>query len=175
MKLQRVELVFCRIAARQSGRAARSMLSPPSRRCSPTAMRSSCSSPPLLGDGDQREVGGAAADIDDQDEVARFDLLAPVRIALDPGVEGGLRFFEDGDFGIAGELGGALRQVTRGGVERSGNGEQHRLVFELGLRMFQVPSRAQVHRYCVDASTGEILGTPSGAASGSSGCVGSEL
>ncbi len=49
--------------------SARSMLSPPSRMCSPTATRSSAVRR-LLGDGDQREIGGAAADIDDQHEVA---------------------------------------------------------------------------------------------------------
>ena len=57
-----------------------------------------------FGDGDQGEVGGAAADIDHQDQVAHLDALAPVGMALDPGVEGGLRLFEQGDVLIAGLL-----------------------------------------------------------------------
>ena len=82
-------------ADRATSRAsARSMLSPPSRMCSPTATRSSVSSPRLLGDGDQREVGGAAADIHHQNQIAHVHALAPVGMALDPGVEGGLRLFE---------------------------------------------------------------------------------
>ena len=63
----------------------------------------------LFGDGDEREVGGAAADIDDEDEIAFVDALPPVGMALDPGVEGGLRLFEQGEVFEAGGLGGALR------------------------------------------------------------------
>ena len=48
----------------------------------------------LFGDGDEREIGGASADIDDEHEVAFVDALTPVGMALDPGVEGGLRLFE---------------------------------------------------------------------------------
>ena len=58
-----------------------------------------------FGDRDQREIGGTAADIDDQDQVAHGDALAPIGVAFDPGVEGGLRFFEQGDVLIAGLLG----------------------------------------------------------------------
>ena len=75
--------------------SARSMLSPPSKMCSPTATRSSCRSPACFGDGDQREVGGAAADIDHQHQIAvLFTRSPPVRVALDPCVEGGLRLLE---------------------------------------------------------------------------------
>ena len=63
-----------------------------------------------LGDGDEREVGGAAADIDDQDQVAGVDALAPVGVALDPGVEGRLRLFEQNHVAVAGLFGG--RQVS---------------------------------------------------------------
>ena len=77
--------------------SARSMLSPPSRMCSPTATRSRRELAVLFGDGDQGEVGGAAADVDDQDQVADLDLLAPIGMAFDPGVEGGLRLFEQDD------------------------------------------------------------------------------
>ena len=49
---------------------------------------------PALGDRDQREVGGAAADIHHQDQIAHLHALAPVGVAFDPGIEGGLRLFE---------------------------------------------------------------------------------
>ncbi len=50
-----------------------------------------------LGHRDQREIGGAAADIDHQDQIADVDALAPIRMALDPRVEGRLRLFEQRD------------------------------------------------------------------------------
>ena len=65
---------------------------------SPTATRVSASWPGLFADGDQREVGGAAADVADQHDVADLDLLAPaVAAGVDPGVERGLRLLEQRD------------------------------------------------------------------------------
>ena len=57
---------------------------------------------PFVADGDQREVGRSAADVADQDDVADLDLLAPL-LALggEPGVEGGLRLFEQRDVSSA--------------------------------------------------------------------------
>src|SRR5690606_4926253 len=50
-----------------------------------------------LEDRDQREVAGAAADVDYQDDVARRYLFAPAAAAaLDPAVQGRLRLFEQG-------------------------------------------------------------------------------
>ena len=72
----------------------------------------------FFGDGDQREVGGAAADIDDEDEVADPDLLAPVRMAFDPGVEGRLRLFEQDDVLVARLFRSVQGQLARDGVER---------------------------------------------------------
>ncbi|MNT64332.1 hypothetical protein D3C72_2022240 [compost metagenome] len=47
--------------------------------------------------GDQRKVAGAAAHVDDQDDVARLDFLAPAAFAgLDPAVQGRLRLFQQG-------------------------------------------------------------------------------
>ena len=97
-----------------------------------------------LGDGDEGEVGGAAADVNDQDEIAGFDLFAPVRVAFDPGVEGGLRFFEDGDFGVAGKVGGALGEFARGGVEGGWNGDENRLIGKFCFRMAGIPGGAQM-------------------------------
>ena len=75
---QRLQSAGCRCACPSPPAAApprrasaRSILSPPSRMCSPTATRSSASSPSLLRHRDQREIGGAAADIDHQDQVAQ--------------------------------------------------------------------------------------------------------
>ena len=56
----------------------------------------------FFGDGDQGEVGGAAADIDDEDQVADLDLLAPVGLAFDPGIKCRLRLFEQDDVLVAG-------------------------------------------------------------------------
>ena len=75
----------------------------------------------------RREVGGAAADIDDEDQVAHLDALAPVGMALDPGVEGGLRLFEQGDVLIARLFRGFERQFARDGVEGCRHGNQHLL------------------------------------------------
>ena len=71
-------------------------------RCSPTATRSSCNSPLLSVTAIRREVGSAAADIDDQNQIARLDLFAPIGISLDPGIERSLRLFEHDYFRIAG-------------------------------------------------------------------------
>ncbi len=57
---------------------------------------------PRFGHRDQGEIGGAAADIDHQDQIAHLHALAPVGVPLDPGIEGGLRLFEQGDVLVAG-------------------------------------------------------------------------
>ena len=93
----------------------------------------------LLGDRDQREIGGAAADIDHQNQIALLDALAPVGMPLDPGVEGGLRLFEHGDVPVAGSLGGLAGQFARDGVERSGHGDQNFLLVEGRVGMLVVP------------------------------------
>ena len=61
-----------------------------------------------FGHRDQGEVGGAAADVDHQNQVAEPDALAPVGVPFDPGVERGLRLFEQRDVLVAGLLGGLL-------------------------------------------------------------------
>ena len=51
-------------------------------------------------DADEREVGGAAADVANQDRLAWGDLLFPVAaMANQPSIEGGLRFFDQHDAG----------------------------------------------------------------------------
>ena len=94
--------------------SARSMLSPPSRMWSPTARRGQDEVARLLADGDQGEVGRAAADVADEDEVADLDLLAPVvALGVEPGVERGLRLFQQRD---------VARARRRGRPRRSARG-----------------------------------------------------
>ena len=50
---------------------------------------------------DQGEIGGAAADVHYQDQIAHLHALAPVGVALDPGIEGRLRLFEQRDILVA--------------------------------------------------------------------------
>ncbi len=95
-------------------------------------------------DRDQREVAGAAADVDHQDDVARLHLLAPAAAAaLDPAVQGRLRLFQQGgrEAGLARRFRG---QFARGRVERGGNGDRHRLLVERRFRVRRVPGLAQV-------------------------------
>jgi hypothetical protein len=49
---------------------------------------------------DECEIGGAAADVDHQHQITDGHQFAPVDAALDPGVEGSLRFFKQNDVAI---------------------------------------------------------------------------
>ena len=148
------------------------MLSPPSRMCSPTASRERTRSPPSSADGDQGEVGRAAADVADQDDVTDLDLLSPL-VALhgEPGVEGRLGFLEQGYLLEPGLGRGLHGQLASHGVERGGDGQEHFLVFEpvVGLlaRDPEIPGLAQVLKIeLTRRSTGETLATPSAAVQG---------
>jgi hypothetical protein len=96
------------------------------------------------GYGDQREVGGAAADIDDQDEVADLDALPPVSMAFNPGVEGSLRLFEQNQVLVACLRSRALRQLAGDGIKRRWNGHQHLLLFKRSFRAFVIPGITQM-------------------------------
>ena len=72
--------------------------------------------------------------------------LAPVRVALDPGVERRLRLFEQGDVLIARLLGGVQRQLARHRVERCGHGHQHLLRLERRVGHLGVPGLPQCSR-----------------------------
>jgi len=79
---------------------------------------------PLLGNGDEGKIGGAAADIDDQDDVAFADVVTePLAHSLDPGIKRGLGLFEQGDVFEAGVRGRRERQLARRGIEGGGNGQ----------------------------------------------------
>src|SRR5437764_1024658 len=71
-----------------------------------------------VGNGNEAEIGGAAADIADQDDVTWTDQGTPLSTYLhDPGVERRLRFFEQGDFAETGGLRRFGRQILRNRVE----------------------------------------------------------
>ena len=92
----------------------------------------------------QREIRGAAADIHHQDEVAHRHPLPPVRMALQPCVERGLRLFQQGDILITGLPGGVQRQFPRHRVERCRDGDQHLLRPERRVGHPGVPRLPQV-------------------------------
>ena len=112
--------------------------------CSPTATRFKRELALVLGDRDQGEVGGAAADIHHQDQIAQLHALAPVGVALDPGIEGGLRLFEQGEVLIAGLLRGFERQLARHGIERCRHRDQHLLLGEGSVGLLEIPGLAQM-------------------------------
>ena len=98
----------------------------------------------LLGDRDQREIRGAAADVHHQNQIAHRDALAPIGMPLDPGVERRLRLFEQQQILIAGLFGGFQRQLSRHRVERRGHRHQHLLLDERRVRHLRIPSLAQM-------------------------------
>ncbi len=98
----------------------------------------------FFGDGDEGEVRRASADVDDEDEVADGDALPPIGVAFDPGVEGGLRFFEKDDVGETGAGGGLKSQLAGDGVEGGGDGDEDLLLVERGFGMFRFPGVAEV-------------------------------
>ena len=111
------------------------MLSPPRRMCSPTLMRSSSNVPSAVGNGNQAEIGGAAADITDQDDVTRTDQRTPLPTCLrDPGVERCLRLFKQGDFAKTGGLRCFGGQTLRNRIERCRNRQDN-----LSFRKVPVP------------------------------------
>ena len=72
----------------------------------------------VLAHQNQAEVGRAAADVADQHEVAGPQLPPPaIARAIDPGVAGRLRLFEQGHPGEPGDLRRAQRQRARFFVE----------------------------------------------------------
>ena len=90
----------------------------------------------VIGHGDQAEVGGAAADVAHQDDVAGLDRVAPLPASLrGPGVEGGLRFLQQRDVAQPGGLGRFGGQAARHLVERGGNRHD-----DLAVRQVPLPA-----------------------------------
>ena len=143
------------------------MLSPPSRMWSPTATRVELELAALLGDGDQREVGGAAADVDDEDHVAdaapacaRRRRAARARRRTRPAAPRAASTLRE-----PGLLRGLDRQLARGGVERRGHGERRRPARRAASSgNCVVPgARAGARGSAREASSGETRATSSGA------------
>ena len=95
--------------------------------------------------------------------------LAPIGMPLDPGVEGGLRLFEQGDVLVAGLLGGLEGQVARDGIERGGHGDQHVLLGEGRVGHLAIPGVAQVVQIAAAGLDGRIFGHALGRAEGQDG------
>ena len=148
--------------------SAMSMLSPPSSRWSPTATRSSASVAVGCRRRDQREVGRAAADVDDQDQ-RRRRRAPPSPVALvrgEPRVERGLRLLEQRDVAAARlRARAATRELARDLVERRRHGEHDVLRRRAARRDAPRPTRRGGARGSAPTpSTGESCGTSSAGA-----------
>ncbi len=93
----------------------------------------------LLGDRDQREIGGAAADVHHQNQIAHRHALAPVRMPFDPGVKRGLRLFQQQQILVSGLFGGLQRKLARHRVKRRRHRHQHLLLDERARPPFSNP------------------------------------
>ncbi len=122
------------------------MLSPPSRMWSPTARRSSDSSPSWAPTRMRLKSRGATAYVHHQQHVAGLELLAPaVAHRLQPRVERRLRLLQQRHPGQAGLHRGLQRQIARGGVEARRHRHHHVLVRQLRLvAELRVPRLPQV-------------------------------
>ena len=95
--------------------------------------------PAALGYRDQREIRRASANVHHQNEIADTHALAPVGMALDPGVKSRLRLFEQREVLVSGLLGGLQRQLARYRVERRRHRHQYLLIVERRVRHLRVP------------------------------------
>ena len=116
-------------AARRA--SARSMLSPPSRMCSPTATRSSVRSPSCSATAIRlKSVVPPPMSHTSTRSPTRTLRRQPSPERVDPGVERGLRLFEQRDVFETGRACRANRQLARLFVERCGNGQEDVLIAE---------------------------------------------
>ena len=94
-------------------------------------------------DANQGEVGRAAADVADEDLLARLDKLVPaVSMGVDPGIEGRLRFLDQHDTRQARQGGGLDRQFPSHLVERGRQGKHEILLGQRVLWEARVPGGA---------------------------------
>ena len=147
VQLPRVELRGRRASRRcwSSRASARSMLSPPSRMCSPTATRSSVRSPSRSPTAIRLKSVVPPPTSQTSTRSPTLHLPAP-RVAerVEPGVERGLRLFEQRHVLEAGALRGAQRQLARLRVERRGHRQQDVLLRQRQRR--RRPARPRVER-----------------------------
>src|SRR5262249_21408760 len=91
---------------------------------------------------DQREVRRAAADIDDENHVADFHLLAkPVADFFQPRIKGSLRLFEQRYVVKARKACSLHCEFSRGGIKRCRNGEND--VFGIQIRFLRGVPRSR--------------------------------
>ena len=113
----------------------------------------------ILGDRDQRQVGGTATDIDHQDDVPDPDLAAPITVAIvDPAVERRLRLLQQDQVDDADSPRRLGRQFTGGRVEGRGNRDRDLLDFQGILGVAEVPGFAQVPQIVNTGLKGRDLG-----------------
>ena len=95
-------------------------------------------------DADQGEVGRAAADVADQNLLARLDQLVPVvAMGVDPGVEGRLRLLDQHHPRQTGQ-GGRLDGQLAGHLVERGRQREHEIL--LGQRMLAGSGRPRPSR-----------------------------
>ena len=121
----------------------------------------------------QTDVGGAAADVDDQTEIAGPDAGGVLDgMTCEPAIKCGLWLFEEREVskaGLASGIDGLRLRAMSSGTTKTGT---VRTTFcfcigAVGWLAFQASTRC--FRYRVDASTGEIRCTSGGAVQGKSG------
>ena len=99
----------------------------------------------LLQHGNQRQVGGAAANVHHQQHVAAAHFFAPrAAAALNPAVQRSLGLLQQRQLREARCLCGLRRQFTCSGVERGRNGDGDVLRRQRILGVLRVPRGAQV-------------------------------
>ena len=113
----------------------------------------------LFGHADQRQVGGAAADIADQQGIADGEALPPALAAVgQPGIDGRLRLLqEDEVLGQSGGQGGLAGQLPGAGVERGRHGEHDDLPGRGGLGKGRFPGGHEVFQVAPRGGDGRNL------------------
>ena len=103
-------------------------------------------SPALFRDGDQAEIGGAAAHVAHEDKIANFDSASPrFTLTFQPGVKSSLRLFQQRDLLIACLFRGAPGQFACFFIEGGRYSKQHILLGKREtFRVAAVPNMAKI-------------------------------
>ena len=82
----------------------------------------------------RREIGGAAADVANEDDIAGANLRAPILAGLGgPGVKRRQRLLQQNDLAKTGRLRGLRRQISRDFIEGGGDGQN-----DFGVRRIEI-------------------------------------
>ena len=99
----------------------------------------------LFGHGNQRQVGRAAADIHHEDDIARFDLLAPASFtALYPAVQSGLGLFQQHRLPQPHGMRGLHGQFACRGIEGGRDSDDEFLFTQRRLGETRIPGITQM-------------------------------